>query len=82
MSQARSTCHRRKSVSFCSQPPFTIDRKWCNDLSFSRIQFTPDLMPMDITGTDILQETGDRRREMARRATRREREEYHDNREI
>ncbi|HQX51081.1 MAG TPA: AAA family ATPase [Planctomycetaceae bacterium] len=32
-------------------------------LSFSRIQFTPDLMPMDITGTDILQETLDRRRE-------------------
>lgn len=26
-------------------------------LSFSRIQFTPDLMPSDITGTDILQET-------------------------
>ncbi|HUF62599.1 MAG TPA: AAA family ATPase [Verrucomicrobiales bacterium] len=26
-------------------------------LSFSRIQFTPDLMPMDITGTDILQQT-------------------------
>jgi MoxR-like ATPase len=25
-------------------------------LTFSRIQFTPDLMPMDITGTDILQE--------------------------
>ena len=25
------------------------------DLGFSRIQFTPDLMPMDITGTDILQ---------------------------
>ena len=25
-------------------------------LHFSRIQFTPDLMPMDITGTDILQE--------------------------
>src|SRR5882762_7686913 len=25
-------------------------------LSFSRIQFTPDLMPMDITGTDILQD--------------------------
>ena len=24
---------------------------------FSRIQFTPDLMPSDITGTDILQET-------------------------
>jgi len=26
-------------------------------LSFNRIQFTPDLMPGDITGTDILQET-------------------------
>jgi MoxR-like ATPase len=26
-------------------------------LEFSRIQFTPDLMPSDITGTDILQET-------------------------
>src|SRR5688500_2854988 len=25
-------------------------------LSFRRIQFTPDLMPADITGTDILQE--------------------------
>ncbi|MEZ6115275.1 MAG: MoxR family ATPase [Pirellulaceae bacterium] len=33
------------------------------DLSFSRIQFTPDLMPMDITGTDILQDTGDGRRQ-------------------
>ncbi|TWT37106.1 ATPase family associated with various cellular activities (AAA) [Posidoniimonas corsicana] len=31
-------------------------------LRFSRIQFTPDLMPMDITGTDILQDTGDGRR--------------------
>src|SRR3954465_9257414 len=34
------------------------------DLSFQRIQFTPDLMPSDITGTDILQEdpeTGRRR---------------------
>ena len=28
-------------------------------LDFSRIQFTPDLMPSDITGTDILQDTGD-----------------------
>jgi len=28
-------------------------------LQFSRIQFTPDLMPMDITGTDILQEGQD-----------------------
>jgi MoxR-like ATPase len=27
------------------------------DLKFSRIQFTPDLMPSDITGTEILQET-------------------------
>ena len=26
-------------------------------LAFSRIQFTPDLMPSDITGTEILQET-------------------------
>ena len=26
------------------------------DLSFKRIQFTPDLMPSDITGTDVLEE--------------------------
>ncbi len=26
------------------------------DLNFSRIQFTPDLMPSDITGTDIIEE--------------------------
>jgi MoxR-like ATPase len=26
------------------------------DLSFSRIQFTPDLMPADVTGTEVLQE--------------------------
>ena len=26
------------------------------NLKFSRIQFTPDLMPSDITGTDIIQE--------------------------
>ena len=32
-------------------------------LRFSRIQFTPDLMPMDITGTDILQDGADGRRE-------------------
>jgi MoxR-like ATPase len=31
-------------------------------LEFSRIQFTPDLMPMDITGTDILQDDMDGRR--------------------
>jgi MoxR-like ATPase len=39
------------------------------DLSFRRIQFTPDLMPSDITGTDILQEdpeTGRRRFEFVR----------------
>jgi MoxR-like ATPase len=28
----------------------------CLNLSFSRIQFTPDLMPADITGTDIIEE--------------------------
>ena len=35
------------------------------DLSFSRIQFTPDLMPADITGTEIIEEnktTGTRER--------------------
>ncbi len=33
-------------------------------LKFQRIQFTPDLMPADITGTEILEETGDGRRRM------------------
>src|SRR5687767_8555374 len=32
-------------------------------LKFSRIQFTPDLMPMDITGTDILQDGTSGKRE-------------------
>ncbi len=32
------------------------------DLSFSRIQFTPDLMPSDITGTEVLEDTHDGRR--------------------
>ena len=32
-------------------------------LRFNRIQFTPDLMPMDITGTDILQDSGNGRRQ-------------------
>ena len=32
------------------------------DLKFSRIQFTPDLMPSDITGTDIIQESAEGRR--------------------
>src|SRR6188768_3678913 len=39
------------------------------DLSFRRIQFTPDLMPSDITGTDVLQEdpeTGRRRFEFSK----------------
>src|SRR2546428_8687464 len=39
------------------------------DLSFRRIQFTPDLMPSDITGTDVLQEdveSGRRRFEFAK----------------
>jgi MoxR-like ATPase len=35
------------------------------DLKFTRIQFTPDLMPSDITGTDIIQEdTSTGRRQM------------------
>jgi MoxR-like ATPase len=35
------------------------------DLKFSRIQFTPDLMPSDITGTDLVQEdTATGRRQM------------------
>src|SRR5262245_28714551 len=32
------------------------------DLQFSRIQFTPDLMPSDITGTNILMEDEERQR--------------------
>lgn len=28
----------------------------CLDLSFGRVQFTPDLLPADITGTDVLHE--------------------------
>ncbi len=34
-------------------------------LKFQRIQFTPDLMPADITGTEILQEANDGRRTLA-----------------
>ncbi len=33
------------------------------DMAFSRIQFTPDLMPADITGTDIMEETSSGRRD-------------------
>src|SRR3954462_11155132 len=39
------------------------------DLSFKRIQFTPDLMPADITGTEIIEEnrtTGHRTLEFIR----------------
>ncbi len=32
------------------------------ELQFSRIQFTPDLMPADVTGTNIMEETEDGRR--------------------
>ncbi len=35
------------------------------DLDFSRIQFTPDLMPADITGTNILAEDSQGRRQFA-----------------
>jgi len=34
------------------------------DLKFNRIQFTPDLMPSDITGTDIINEDENGRRQM------------------
>jgi MoxR-like ATPase len=33
------------------------------NLQFARIQFTPDLMPADIVGTDIIEETGEGRRQ-------------------
>src|SRR5438105_9301369 len=33
------------------------------DVSFKRIQFTPDLMPSDITGTTVLDETPEGQRE-------------------
>ncbi len=33
------------------------------DLKFTRIQFTPDLMPSDIVGTDVILETPDGKRE-------------------
>ncbi|MCP3693482.1 MAG: AAA domain-containing protein, partial [Planctomycetaceae bacterium] len=32
------------------------------DVSFNRIQFTPDLMPSDITGTNVLEEDDQGRR--------------------
>jgi MoxR-like ATPase len=32
------------------------------DLGFNRVQFTPDLMPSDIIGTNIISETGDGKR--------------------
>jgi MoxR-like ATPase len=33
------------------------------DIQFKRVQFTPDLMPSDITGTSVLEETADGKRE-------------------
>jgi MoxR-like ATPase len=40
------------------------------DLSFGRVQFTPDLLPADITGTDVLQEEDDAENGSARRRVR------------
>jgi MoxR-like ATPase len=37
------------------------------DLGFGRVQFTPDLLPADITGTDVLQEEDDERGGVRRR---------------
>ncbi len=37
------------------------------DLSFGRVQFTPDLLPADITGTDVLQEEEDANGHLHRR---------------
>jgi MoxR-like ATPase len=37
----------------------------CLDLRFSRIQFTPDLMPSDVTGTNVLVTAGDGSRHFA-----------------
>src|SRR5438874_3353454 len=37
----------------------------CLDLTFSRIQFTPDLMPSDITGTNVLVTDGEGKRHFA-----------------
>ena len=31
----------------------------CMNLTYSRIQFTPDLMPADIVGTDVIMDAGD-----------------------
>ena len=36
----------------------------CMDLNFKRVQFTPDLMPTDIVGTEILQEDPDTKARM------------------
>jgi MoxR-like ATPase len=38
----------------------------CLNLKFSRIQFTPDLMPSDITGTEVLEEDSATRRRVFR----------------
>src|SRR5450631_4278306 len=36
------------------------------DMKFSRIQFTPDMMPADVTGTNVLSADGERRTEFRR----------------
>lgn len=41
----------------------------CTDLRYSRIQFTPDLMPSDVTGTQVLVSDSDDRRGESRFAT-------------
>ena len=49
----------------------------CLSLSFNRIQFTPDLMPADITGTEVIQEdraTGNARLQVPQRSDLRERD--------
>ncbi len=40
------------------------------DLGFGRVQFTPDLLPADITGTDVLQEEEDEKSGIVRRRVR------------
>src|SRR3712207_7876669 len=37
-------------------PYTTLFRSQALELTFSRVQFTPDLMPSDITGTELLEE--------------------------
>ena len=41
----------------------------CLRLDFSRIQFTPDLMPTDITGTEVIHESSSGRKRQTTRRT-------------